>query len=173
MTHCERCGHELGSHAPDGACSHPVGFGKGACPCDNYLRAVVPLPDLVATALHASPGRDATGSFYSPAQARLVGRLAEALLEKVTPVGSISATELLEGWCDAAAVGESRSYSVSRSHDGSCNVGLLTSQTIRQHDELAHVPGVTSYQFTHTSLQGPRDAAAKAIMKAGQSGFGS
>jgi hypothetical protein len=163
MNHCERCGHPLSSHDENGKCSHAVNFGPhGCCTCDNYLRAVVSLPEMLAAALHAAPGRDASGTFYSGRQALLVARYAEALLDTIAPTQSIHALELLEGWRDACAVGEVRWFLVGCDADGNHNVHLYS----RPLEGAGHM-------WTHTSKQGARDAAAKAIMKAGQDGCGS
>ncbi|HXK19949.1 MAG TPA: hypothetical protein VNG33_19195 [Polyangiaceae bacterium] len=159
MTHCERCGHGIEHHDDAGNCSHAVDYGRGACTCDNYLRAVTSVPELLASALHAAPGRDATGLFYSSSQARLVARYAEALLDNITPPTTISATELLEGWRDGRAVGEVRWFSLSCDESGQFNAHLYN----RPENGAGRM-------WTHTSLQTARDAAAKAIMKAGQDG---
>jgi len=158
MTHCERCGHGVSSHNDLGECSHAVGYGTGFCSCDNYLRAVAPLADMLATALHTGPGRDANGSFYSSAQARLVGRYAEALLDEVAPTGSINAIELLEGWRDRQTPAERRWYQLHAQQDG----GFWCALYVTLHN------GTKS--FCWTSTQNARDAAAKAIMKASQDG---
>lgn len=168
-THCERCGHNLSDHDTDGTCMHRVEYGgrhgTHICPCDNYLRGVGTLAEELGRALFASPGRDATGQFYNNDQARRVGRLAEALLDTITPTQSINALELLEGWSDAAPVGEFRNYVLTRGVDGSAQVQLYA----RWASGAGHY---LSNSWTHASLT-PRDAAAKAIMKAGQEGHGS
>lgn len=159
MTHCERCGHPLSSHDENGKCSHAVDYGKGCCTCDNYLRAVVSLPEMVAAALHAGPGRDANGSFYSAQQARLVARYVEALLDTIAPTQSINALELLEGWRDGRAVDEVRWFTLSCDESGMYCVHLY-----------ARPANGAGHMWTHTSHQGGRDAASKAIMKAGLAG---
>lgn len=163
MTHCERCGHPLSSHDENGVCSHAVNYGPhGQCDCDNYLRAVVSLPEMLAAALHTGPGRDNCGMFYSSQQARLVARYAEALLDTIAPTQSIHALELLEGWRDARAVDEVRWFSLSCDEGGNFNAHLYS----RPAEGAGHM-------WTHTSVQGARDSASKAIMKAGQDGCGS
>lgn len=160
MTHCERCGHPLSSHDSDGKCIHAVNYGPhGRCDCDNYLRAVVSLPEMVAAALHTGPGRDSAGRFYSSAQARLVARYVEALLDTIAPTQSIAALELLEGWRDARAVDEVRWFVLSCGESGDFNAHLYSRS-----------PEGSGHMWTHTSPRGARDAAAKAIMKAGLSG---
>lgn len=159
MTHCERCGHPLSSHDENGHCSHAVNYGKGCCPCDNYLRAVVSLPEMIAAALHTGPGRDAVGKFYSSSQAQLVARYVEALLDTIAPTQSIHALELLEGWRDARAVDEVRWFSLSCDEVGNFNAHLYS-----------RPPEGAGHMWTHTSIQGARDAASKAIMKAGLAG---
>ncbi len=167
MNHCERCGHPLSSHDADGVCLCAVQFGNGRCTCDNYLRAVVSLPKMLAAVLYTGPGRDASGSFYSAAQARLVARYADALLDTLEPTGTITGGELLEGWCDARATDERRSYSISRDQSGQCSVQVVVVRGSVGHDH--------AWQWSHASngTNALRDAAAKAIMKAGQDGFGS
>jgi len=166
MNHCERCGHPLSSHNADGKCRHAVDYGNGLCTCGThdfgYLRAVVSVPEMVAAALHTAPGRDAAGFFYSKQQAKLVARYAEAWLDQTQPIGSINAIELCEGWADAAAVDEKRWWSIKRDADGK------TSVVLRVRAPRSDVP----QYFEHTG-DTPRDSTAKAIMKAGQAGFGS
>lgn len=158
MNHCERCGHPLSSHDLDGQCAHSVNYGlHGRCTCDNYLRAVVSLAEMLAAALHAGPGRDAQGSFYSAQQARLVARYAEALLDETAPTNTINAVELCEGWKDAAPEGQERDWKIQSGPGGAfmCVLKVRNNKV-----------------FVHTSTT-PRDAAAKSIMLAGQEGFGS
>jgi hypothetical protein len=162
-THCERCGHNLSDHDTRGVCMHRVEYGApaGICPCDNYLRGVGTLAEELGRALFASPGRDANGAFYSMTQAMRVGRLCEALLDSLTPSTSISATELCDAWVDAAAPGHRRRYTLENTDN--------TAFFCYLHDYSEH----EAKTFSWSSTQNIRDAAAKAIMKAGQEGFGS
>lgn len=163
MNHCERCGHKLTEHGSEGECHHHVtAFGRGPCPCDGYLRAEGTLLELIGQALYASPGRDSEGNFYAVSQARRVCLLVDALLDDNMPTKSIDAIELCEGWRDARAVNEIRWFILSCDENGQNNCHL--------YNRPANGSGRI---WTHSSTTSPRDAAAKAIMKAGNDGAGS
>ncbi len=158
MTHCERCGHGIDHHDDEGNCSHAVDYGQGRCNCRSFLRAERTVPELLAAALCAGPGRDASGTFYSQQQATRVGFLAEALLDNVAPSRTPDALELLEGWHDERIEGEVRWYVLSRSDSGH---GF----TVHLYRRNANHAG---NMWSHTSVDSARDAAAKAIMKFGK-----
>lgn len=164
-THCERCGHNLSDHDTTGTCMHAVAYngnGVHTCTCDSYLRGTGTLAEELGRALFAAPGRDATGMFYSAAQAQRVGKLCEALLDTLMPTTAIDAIELCEAWVDAAEPKHRRSYKLEGAA-GNAFFCQLTDDSQARGLQL----------FSWTSTQSVRDAAAKAIMKAGQEGFGS
>lgn len=167
MSHCSRCGHHLSDHDNEGVCcrSHAP-YGHGMCACSGYLRGDGSLAELLGQALHAAPGRDELGHFYVAAQSRHVGLMVDALLDTVMPTKSVDALELLEGWADTAPIAEHREYALRRTADG------FAVQLIARWVAAGHVQDVDSGTWGYVGLT-PRDAAAKAIMKAGQDGHGS
>ena len=161
MNHCKRCGHKLSEHDGDGTCTHRVtSYGHGSCACAGYLRTESSLAELTGQALYDIPGRDAIGQFYSPSQAKHVGLLVDALLDETMPSKSIDAIELCEGWRDASPVGEVRWFA-------------LTTDALSNHEARLYRRGSNAESWHHTSTISLRDAAAKAIMKAGNDGAGS
>lgn len=163
MNPCENCGHPMTSHNDVGVCLHHVSYGTGFCYCGDhgsqgYVRAVATLPELLAVALHASPGRDERGEFYNSNQARRVGLFAEALLDATVPTATGNALDLCEAWCDRRPAQEQRSYTIDRTEGGGCRVGLF----VRGYGKVR--------QHYYTSTDNSRDAAAKAIMKAESAG---